>query len=86
MDIIGNINTEIKQGSEKIIRKRLRIKSRFLKTKKEKYLRELPILTSGEKKIHHSTDDSENEGILFKTIYIYVFIYKIKPKFENQPE
>ena len=63
MNIIGNNDTELKSENQKVQRKRLRLKKRFQKTKAGSLEPESDQNNAKIKAIHHSTDDSENEGI-----------------------
>lgn len=63
MNIIGNISTELEFSSKKVIRKRLRLKKRFTAAKSTGAAIDSTSKHSTGKRIHHSTDDSENEGI-----------------------
>ena len=64
MDIIGNNDIENFKTAPKFLQKRFRIKKRALTEKETLEMCQNSLEIAKKKGIHHSTDDSENEGIL----------------------
>ena len=67
MNFIGNAFTETVDPMNRSVKKRLLIKKRLHLIKTNTQTREIQPNRAEKKGFHHSTDDSENEGI-FKYI------------------
>ena len=64
MNIIGNDDIESFKTTPKFLPNRFRIKKRVIKEKETLKICQNSLEITKKKGIHHSTDDSENEGIL----------------------